>query len=280
MTLVDRLRALAEVPTPETGTRRGFFDAMRVQARVVMALMLRGALSRYGHENLGFFWLMGEPLLMTCGVMVMWSVTGMDHGHGVGLVPFVLTGYTMLTLWRHIVMHMSHAMSHNAGLMFHRNVRMVDALAGHVILESLGGLAAFFIAYIPLAVTDMVPRIYDPLLLLGGWGLITWLGFAFGMIVAALSEYSEAVSRFIPPVMYITIPATGAFYMLEWMPEKAQAALIWSPLVHPFEMFRAGLFGPMVGAKFSFGYMSLVCTILTAVGLAMVRAAEKHVHVQ
>ncbi len=91
MTLVERLRAFAEVPQPETGTRRPFGAAFLVQTRVVMALMLRGALSRYGHENLGFFWLMGEPLLMTCGVMAMWSMAGMDHGHGVGLVPFVLT---------------------------------------------------------------------------------------------------------------------------------------------------------------------------------------------
>lgn len=280
MTLVERLRAFAEVPQPETGTRRPFGAAFLVQTRVVMALMLRGALSRYGHENLGFFWLMGEPLLMTCGVMAMWSMAGMDHGHGVGLVPFVLTGYTMLTLWRHIVGHMAHAMGHGAGLMFHRNVRMLDNLCGNVILESLGGLSAFFIAYIPLYMADLVPPIHDPLLLLGGWAMITWLGLGFGMIIAALSEFSEAVSRFIPAVMYVSIPATGAFYMLEWMPEKAQAVLVWSPLVHPFEMFRGGLFGDMVGAKFSVGYMSLVCTILTAVGLAMVRAAEKHVHVQ
>lgn len=280
MTFVERMRAFAEIPEPDIGRRRSLFGAMRVQARVVMALMLRGALSRYGHENIGFFWLMGEPLLMTCGVMVMWSVAGMDHGHGVGIVPFVLTGYTMLTLWRHVVVHMSHSMSHNAGLMFHRNVRMIDALSGHVVLESLGGLAAFFIAYIPLYAADMVPPISDPLLLLGAWAIITWLAFAFGMVIAALSEFSEAVTRFIPPLMYITIPATGAFYMVNWMPEKVQAVLIWSPLVHPFEMFRGGLFGPVVEAKFSFGYMILVCTLLTAVGLAMVRSAEKHVHLQ
>lgn len=45
MTLVERLRAFAEVPQPETGTRRPFGAAFLVQTRVVMALMLRGALS-------------------------------------------------------------------------------------------------------------------------------------------------------------------------------------------------------------------------------------------
>ncbi len=168
-------------------------------ARVITALMLRDALMRFGHENLGFFWIMGEPLLMTCGVMIMWTVAGMNHGHGVGVIPFVLTGYTMLTLWRHMVTHMVHSMTHSAGLMFHRNVRMLDVLASFVILESLGGLAAFFIAYVPLYMWGAVPEIHDPLLLIGAWAMITWLGFGFGLFWPGCREISEAVARFIGP---------------------------------------------------------------------------------
>ncbi|GGF80215.1 transport permease protein [Azorhizobium oxalatiphilum] len=276
MRLLDRALRFAELPPVEG--RRSFPEALKVQLRVQVALMLRGALSRYGHENLGFFWIMGEPLLMTVSVMIMWSMAGMDHGHGIGLVPFVLTGYTMLTTWRHIVMHMGHAIAQNAGLMFHRNVRMVDILSGQVVLEVLGGLAAFFIAYIPLYLADVIPAIHDPLLLISGWFFIAWLGFGFGMCIAGLAELSEAVGRFIPPMMYITIPATGAFYMLSWMPEKAQKVLAWSPLVAPFEMFRGGLFGPSVHAQFDIGYMLIVCTLNMALGLALVRAAAKRVH--
>lgn len=278
MTILQRLMRFAELPMAN-GPQQSFMTALNVQRRVITALMLRDALMRFGHENLGFFWLMGEPLLMTCGVMVMWSFAGMDHGHGVGLIPFVLTGYTMITLWRHLVGHLVHAMTHNAGLMFHRNVRMLDVLVAHVILESLGGLAAFFIAYIPLYMWGAVPPIHDPLLLICGWAVMTWFGFGFGLFLAGLSEFSEAVARFIPPLMYISIPITGAFYMLSWLPEKAQKVLSWSPLVHPFEIFRAGLFGPDVHAKFSIPYMVVVCTIMTAVGLATVRAAQKHVEV-
>ena len=278
MSFVRHLLRFIELPVP-SGRQKSFASALNVQRRVITALMLRDALMRFGHENLGFFWLMGEPLLMTCGVMIMWTVGGMDHGHGVGLVPFVLTGYTMLTLWRHLVAHLVHAMGHNAGLMFHRNVRMLDVLSAHVILECLGGLAAFFIAYVPLYMWGAVPEIHDPLLLIGGWAILTWLGFGFGLVLAGLSEYSEAVGRFVGPVMYVSIPVTGAFYMLSWLPDKAQNILSWSPLVHPFEIFRAGLFGPDVHAKFSFPYMIVVCTIMTTIGLALVRAAQKHVEV-
>lgn len=280
MTLVERVRAFAEVPEPESGKRRSFWGALRVQVRVTQALMLREALARYGHENLGFFWLMGEPLAFTCGVMAMWSVSGMGHGHGIGVVPFALTGYTMLTLWRHVVGHMGYAIHHSSSLMFHRNVKLIDVLVSHVILESLGSFAAFFIAYLPLYMFGLIPMLHDPLTLIGGWLLISWLAFGFGCVVAALSYLNEAVARFIPPFLYITIPATGSFYMINWLPETAQKYLQWSPLVHPFEMFRDGLLGPTVEAKFNVPFMILVCTVLTAIGLGLVRVAEKRVHVQ
>lgn len=278
MKLIEHVLRFAETPVP-AGKRMSFLGAVRVQLRIISALMARGALMRFGHENLGFFWIMGEPLLMTSGVMIMWSVAGMDHGHGVGIVPFALTGYAMMTLWRHVVAHMGHAISGNAGLMFHRNVRMLDVLIANVALESLGGFSAFVIAYIPLYLLDAVPAIHDPLVLVGGWIFITWISFSFGLVVAAICQFNEGVGRFIPPLMYIAIPATGTFYMLSWLPEKAQQILIWSPLVHPFEMFRGGLFGPVVNAKFNVMYMVVVCIILTAVGLAMVRVAQKRIEV-
>lgn len=278
MNLIEHVLRFARTPLP-AGKRMNFLDTARIQLRVISALMVRGALMRFGHENLGFFWIMGEPLLMSSGVMIMWSVAGMDHGHGVGIVPFALTGYAMMTLWRHVVGHMGHAIAGNAGLLFHRNVRMLDVLIANVVLESLGGFAAFVVAYIPLYLLGAVPPIDDPLVLVGGWVFITWISFSFGLVVAAISQISEGAARFIPAIMYITIPATGTFYMLSWLPEKAQKILIWSPLVHPFEMFRGGLFGSIVHAKFSATYMVVVCTVLTALGLALVRVAQKRIEV-
>jgi capsular polysaccharide transport system permease protein len=45
---------------------------LRSEARVISALMIREAMTRCGHKDLGFFWLMGEQLLLTAGVIVMW----------------------------------------------------------------------------------------------------------------------------------------------------------------------------------------------------------------
>lgn len=262
------------------GRRRGYVEAQKVQIRIIWALMVREAMTRFGHENLGFFWVMGEPLVLTCGVMVMWSITGMGHGHGVGVIPFALTGYTLLTLWRHIVFRSVHAMRQNIGLIFHRNVRFLDILVARAVLETLGGLAAFFIAYVPLNLLGYVDTIYDPLVFIGAWMLMAWFSFAFGLILAGLSELYEPVERFVGPVMYLSLPVTGAFYMLAWLPQGLRDIVQYSLLVQVFEMFRYGLHGPKLEAHWSLPFMILVCVVTTSIGLPLVKRAQEHVRME
>jgi len=254
-----------------------FLRGLKRQAQVISALTIRDAMSRYGHESLGFFWLMGEPLLLTCGVMVLWTVSNQTHGSEVGVVPFALTGYSMLTLWRHIVGRSVHGMRHNASLTFHAHVQFLDILVARWWLETIGILTAFFIAYVPLYCLDLIMPIRDPLVLLGGWFLMAWFSFGFGLCVAALSELNETVERVIQPLMYITLPLTGAFYMVDWLPLKARDVLLWSPLVNGMEMFRGGLFPLDIPAEWDAAYLSACAFALTAVGLPLCLYAQKRV---
>ncbi|HUB63766.1 MAG TPA: ABC transporter permease [Methylocella sp.] len=254
-----------------------FGGSLRINLRVLGALMMREASARYGHENMGFFWLMIEPLTLALGVMVMWSLTGRGEGHGVGLVPFVLSGYSVLTMWRHIVALSVHGLRRNADLLFHRNVRAFDILFAVVILEMAGILAAFFIAYVPLVLIGAMEPMRDPLLLLGAWILMAWFAFGFGLLITSLTEISEVAEHFVQPIMYLTLPVTGAFTMQVWLPGKARQFLSWSPLVNVQEMFRGGLFPADVQTEWDATYLLLCCVVLTAIGLPLVRFAQRHV---
>ena len=59
----------------------------------------------------------------------------------------------MLPLWRHLVQRTTHAMRHSTGLLFHRNVRVFDVLVARALIEVVGVLTAFFVAYVPLVLT-------------------------------------------------------------------------------------------------------------------------------
>ena len=252
-------------------------DGLVVQTRVIAALMIRDAMARYGHENLGFFWVIGEPLMLTTGIMVLWSVTHMTHGSDIGVIPFALTGYCFITLWRHIVFRSINSMANSAGLAFHRQLRLLDVLIAKTLLETAAIFAAFMVAFLPLWLLGYCPGLQDPLALVGGFALSAWLSFGVGLILAALTEMSETAEHFVGPVMYITMPLTGCFFMVDWLPPDAQQFMLWSPLVNGVEMFRSGLFPPEFPTHWSATYLLCCCIGLTSIGLPLCRYAERHV---
>jgi capsular polysaccharide transport system permease protein len=255
--------------------RGGFSASLRAQVRVIRALMLRQALARFGRDNLGVFWIFAEPLLLSGGVMLMWAATGLTKGHGVSIVPFALASYSLLTLWRHLISNSVRALRSNAELLYHRNVRLLDILIANAALESLAGLAAFTGAYIVLQLFGFVPDVKDALAMAGAWLLMTWFGFSFGLIIAAVTELSEPAEHFVAPIMYVTLPVTGSFFMVLWLPQTVQDAVMWSPLVHIFEMFRAGMFGTHFSADWSVTYVSGWCILQMAIGVPLLRLAQK-----
>lgn len=249
----------------------------RVQLRVIGALMIRDALSRYGHSSLGFFWIVGEPLLLTTGIMMLWTLTNMTHGSDIGIIPFALTGYSFITLWRHIVSKSVRVMTQNASLAYHRQVKFLDVMVARALLETVGIFAAFTVAFVPLWLLGFCPGMRDPLALVGGFVLTAWFSFGVGTVLAGLSELNEAVHHFVAPVMYISLPLTGVFTMVDWLPARAQAVLLWSPLVNGSEMFRSGLFPADITTHWSAGYLVLCCITVSSVGLPLCRLAERHV---
>ena len=268
---------LTSVPKPGLA---GLIDPLRVQIRIIGALMLREAMTHYGRESLGFFWLVAEPMILTLGVMVMWSITGQAHGHGIGVIPFALTGYALLTIFRHIIGHSTYIFRHGSSLLFHQNIHLLDIFIARHILSAAGTTLAFFVTYVPFYLLDYLDPFNDPLLLVAGLVMMTWYAASMGLIIACLTELYEPVERFVQPVMYITLPFTGAFYMVDWLPDKVQYYVLLSPQVNITEMFRDGMFGNIVDTYWSGWYPVICCTLFTAVGLALLRKARYAVKIE
>jgi capsular polysaccharide transport system permease protein len=255
-----------------------FLASLRVQIRVLYALMIREAMGRYGHTHLGFFWLMGDQLILTAGVMIMWSLTGAENHVDVGVVPMALTGYAFIQMWRHIVGHGVHAIRHSSHLLYHQNVQILDVLVASALLELVGIVSAFLLAYVPLALYGALPPVHDPLLAFSGFALTAWFSFAFGLLITTMSELNDASARFVAPVMYISLPFTGMAFLVYWLPDQYQSLLLWSPLVNCIEMIRGGMFPEYVTTYSYPGYVVIWCVGMTAVGVPLVQYAQRHSH--
>lgn len=255
-------------------------DRTRTTARIIHALVLREIMTRFGRENMGFIWLVLEPLILTALVMFAWTLMYGTTKHGVTVVQIVLSGYSMVTLWRHMVGRFSHCFKHNAGLMFHRNVKPFDAIIARFILETLGTLLSFVIAYVALYLTDMIAPMHDVYLMVIAWFLMAFFSFSVALILAACQELWEHTEKFVQPLMYVTLPLTGLFFMVSWIPSDYRYIFLLSPIIHCVEMFRAGLIGPSVEAFYDTGFVLVVTVFMTAFALLLMRKAEANIRIE
>ena len=250
------------------------------QARVISALMIREMNTRYGRENIGFLWVIGEPILFCAGVTIVWSAIRPSHEHGLPVAAFVVTGYVPLTMWRHCVARSVKAFESNGALLFHRQVSPLDIITTRVILEVFGSLLAGLIVVLG---TIMVGAMEAP----ANYGLL-YLGLAYqavfcyasALLISALSEYSDLVEKFILVLMYLSLPLSGAFTMVDWLPPGAQKFVSWSPSVQNLEMIRGGQFGSAVHAHYDLLYDTRITVIMLLVGISVTLRVRRHLTIQ
>ncbi|MFA6125125.1 ABC transporter permease [Sphingomonas sp.] len=259
---------------------RSYFNSITLKGRVINALFIRELMARFGHSNVGFLWQVLEPLVLTLGVVASWSLIYGERNHGVRVVPLVLTGYTFLTLWRHMTSRLTNSFRQASGLLFHRVVKPIDILVARGLLESVGTLMAFFAAYIPLALLGLVAPVSDYLVLLGAWTLMCFLTFGVALIITGMTHLSVTLERFVQPVMYLILPLTGVFYMVYWLPPAARQVVQISPLVQACEMYRAGMFGQAIPTFWNPWQILLWGIALNALGWVLVQKAQKHIEME
>jgi capsular polysaccharide transport system permease protein len=260
----------------ETHSPAQFFEGLKIHARVLGAMIMREMVTRYGRENIGFLWLILEPMILTGGVMIMWTLLK-HEAHGLTVAAFVLSGYMPLTLWRHVSSHAVSCLRQNLPLMYHRQIRLPDALIARALLEVGGITAALIVVYTMVRLAGIIQPYQNLGLLLAGWVFMAWFSFAVGLVLAAASEKYEFVEKLVQPAQYLMLPISGMFFMVAWLPSGVQKLALYVPLVHCFELFRAGVFGDTVKSFYDIDYIFKCCLFTTAVGLYLVERARRHV---
>lgn len=249
------------------------------QTRVIGALMMRELITRYGREGLGFVWLILEPMAFCLGVMGMWAILKPEYEHGVRVAPFVMTGYMGLLLFRHTVSSFAGAIQANVGLIHHRRVKPLHIYLSRGLLEIAGGAVAYVIIYITLLIIGSVSPPSDYLTLFGGYLLMAWLAVGFGISLAALSLKFEIVERVVPVVMYLMIPLSGAFIMVDWIPYAYQKIYLLVPMPHTIEMMRSSVFGEFVATHYDPLYPLYFGAVMNVFGLTMLSYTQKFIEI-
>ena len=248
-----------------------FRHGLRIQLRVIHALILRELLTRYGRHNVGFLWIFIEPMMFTLAVVSLWTASSMGHGSPIPIVAFGITGYSTVMLWRNMPMRTVDALQPNLSLLTHRPVQIFDVFVARIVLEGLGATTSFTVLSLTAAAIGWVALPEDLLKVLTGWFLLAWFGAAFALLIGVWAEKSHAVHKIWHPFSYIMFPLAGAGFLVEALPPAAQEFVLYVPMVHCVEILRDGYFGSLFRAQYDITYVVLCNTFISLFGLALVR---------
>lgn len=252
-----------------------FKEGLRIQLRVIQALTARELMTRFGRENIGFLWIMMEPLLFAGLVGIVWTFIRGPISAEINVFAFVVTGYIPLTFLRHSFGRSSSIFVANSALLYHRQIKVLDFIFVRTLIEATGAMMAYIFAGIILGFFGLFPFPSDIGALVLGWGLYIFFVTALCTVLAPLSEVSEVVEKLVPVSIYLSIPFSGVFNFAAWVPHDLREMLMWSPLVSGMELMRYGLFGEAVTPYYDIGKalgVSLVCMLI---GLILTRRVRR-----
>lgn len=264
------------IPSPGIIEAPGLLRALRVQLNVLGALMMRDMHTRFGKRNIGYLWLFVEPMILAGAVGAIHLVVGKGVPGGLAIFPFYILGYAPYYLYRAALNRATAGFVENVSLLYHQRVKLHDVMLARTLLDLCSVLVAM-------------------LVFLTGYGAVTgewpndWIKMALGTISIALLCHGvalcilattvwghENISRVVHPFTYLTLPLSGAFFMLWWFPSEIQWWASLFPTVHCFELVRAGYFGDRVPALYDLHYLLVWTLAANVVGLLALRAAAPH----
>jgi ABC-type polysaccharide/polyol phosphate export permease len=255
---------------------QSLWRSLAIQRRVIGALLMREVLTRYGRHNIGFLWLFVEPMMFTAGITVLWSFIRAAHSN-LPIVAFAVTGYSSVLLWRNMAGRTIGCIDPNRALMYHRHVKVIDIFAARILLEMIGAITSFAVLSILFIAVGWMEPPENALKVAFGIFMLSWFGAGLALLLGSWSEQTEIVHKLWTPTSYVLFPLSGAAFLVDALPLKAQEVVLYFPMVHGIEYLREGYFGSVFRAHYDLLYMGVWNTMLTLVGLAKMRVVGRDV---
>lgn len=250
-------------------TRRARLAVTRTW-RVIHALVLREATTRYGRRSAGYVWALFVPMLQLTMLVLLFRAIGRGPSAGDNIVIFFLTGIIPVFALRNVAVRGSNAIASNRALLVYPQVRPFEVISARTLLELLTGFAVFCIfmlamfAFFSTPFTDWVD---DPLSLMGALGTLTLLCFGAGYFSAQLGRLFPPWNEITSAMGRLLFFTSGVWYTLGSLPTGPRQWVAYNPLAHVIEWIRHAAVRDFVSENFDPLYPIIFGFCLLAVGL-------------
>ncbi|MDG2472670.1 MAG: ABC transporter permease [Pseudomonadales bacterium] len=245
----------------------------QIQKSVFFALFIRELKTRFGGYRLGILWALIEPIAHIFVLTILFGLIREQDGfYGVPFAMFFASGIISFFIFQKIIQVSINSIRINLGLFSYRQVKPFDAILIRSFLELIIIFStAIFLIWFGAWFLNFNSSPSDPLKVL----LIILLLFLFslgaGFFVSVIGvlyeEASQLINIFMRPLYFVS----GIFFPLEIMPKEYHIYLLWNPLLHAVEQFRAAWFSNYPAGETSLTYILIWSLSILLIGLAYYR---------
>lgn len=213
----------------------------QIQKAVFLALFFREIKTRFGRYRLGYLWALIEPLSHILVLSALFStIRNRASFYDVPFPIFFATGILAFFTFQKLVLTSQSSIKVNMGLFGFRQVKPFDAIIVRGIIEFMIILATvLFLTWFGAWVFGFQTIPADPLRAATVLSMLFLLGLGFGFLAAIAGALYEEWAKFIPQIMRPLYFISGIFFPIEAIPKEFHHYLLWNPLLHGVEQFRA-----------------------------------------
>lgn len=252
-------------------------EGIRLQFRVIAALIRRETRAHFGESRLGYLWAVIEPTLHMVVLGLLFSYVMRRHSPlGGSLMLFMLTGLMTYFLFYKLASYVAGAVAENRSLLNLPPIKPLDVMVARVILETTTYLFVGFLLFLWLGVTGhdgAVPS--HPIRLAGGIATTICLGFGIGLINAIIRIFVHNWSTIFGFLLSPIFLLSGIWFLPDGVPPPFRSYLLYNPLMHCIMWVRSGYYRSYDPPELDRGYAVGVSFLIVAIGLTLLRLTQR-----
>ena len=217
-------------------------SALVVQWRVILALMLREARTRYGRQKAGYLWALIEPLLHISGFYLAFTYRFPIVPIGDNLFIFLATGFAVFFGYRDVQHRTQGGYASNQSLLAYPVVQVMDVFLSRALLECATSVAVLFIIFGGILCfgfgdsPDSIIKMFAAVLALFA------IGFGVGLTLGVAAEFMPSLDNIVSLPNRLLYFTSGLYFLPDVLPPALRDVLYWNPILHGITLFREGYY--------------------------------------
>ena len=248
-------------------------SALKVQGRVIHALMMREVHTIYGTSRLGYLWALIDTMT---AVVIFWAlrtVMGFQPPHGMPILFFLLAGFCLFNIFRGTVNKCMSAVAGNKALLTFPQVTPLDLMVGRMVVLWGKELVSAFILIMIAALFGVYFSVSNFAVFVFTLLIPALLGLGVGMICHAINVYFPVTEKIVNILLRIMFFTSGVFFSISRFPSYVMDYVWWNPMIQIIEMCRMSISSGYRAMPYSVFYLCACTAICLCLGLLL----ERHV---